>query len=92
MELREPELLGQEGTGTYALRLKDVFIGAEERMAEPARPFIARIRAAFVMLQCGMAVGVAQGAIDSMWRWRRSCHVNQFLEDRPDSCRPSWTR
>lgn len=87
VELREcPSFSAMEGTGTYALRLKDVFIGADELMADPAKPFIARIRAAFVMLQCGMAVGVAQGAIDSMWAVEAQLgHVNQFLEDRPDA-------
>jgi alkylation response protein AidB-like acyl-CoA dehydrogenase len=87
VELREcPSFSAMEGTGTYALRLKDVFVGADERMAEPAKPFIARIRAAFVLLQCGMAVGVTQGAIDSMWAVEAQLgHVNQFLEDRPDA-------
>ena len=65
VELREcPSFSAMEGTGTYGLRLKDVFIGADETMADPAKPYIARIRAAFVMLQCGMAVGVVQGAIE----------------------------
>ncbi|MBX3609002.1 MAG: acyl-CoA/acyl-ACP dehydrogenase [Hydrogenophaga sp.] len=85
VELREcPSFSAMEGTGTYALRLKDHFIGAGEIMADPAKPFIARIRSAFVMLQCGMAVGVVQGAIDSMWAVEDQLgHVNQFLEDRP---------
>jgi hypothetical protein len=53
-------------------------------MADPAKPFIARIRSAFVMLQCGMAVGVTQGAIDSMWAVEDQLgHVNQYLDDRP---------
>ena len=87
MELREcPSFSAMEGTGTYALRLTNVFIGADEVMAEPAKPFIARIRAAFVMLQCGMALGVTQGAIDSIWEVEAQLgHVNQFLEDRPDA-------
>ena len=87
VELRDcPSFAGMEGTGTWALRLKDHFIGADEIMADPAKPFIARIRAAFVMLQCGMAVGVTQGAIDSMWAVEAQLgHVNQFLEDRPDA-------
>lgn len=87
MDLREcPSFSAMEGTGTYALRLTNVFIGADEVMAEPAKPFIARIRAAFVMLQCGMAVGVTQGAIDSIWEVEAQLgHVNQFLEDRPDA-------
>ena len=81
-----PSFSAMEGTGTYALRLKNHFIGAGEIMADPAKPFIARIRSAFVMLQCGMAVGVTQGAIDSMWAVEDQLgHVNQYLEDRPDA-------
>ncbi len=85
VELREcPSFAGMEGTGTWALRLKDHFIGAGEIMADPAKPFIARIRGAFVMLQCGMALGVTQGAIDSMWAVEDQLgHVNQHLDDRP---------
>lgn len=87
VELREcPSFSGMEGTGTYGLRLRDHFIGADRIIAEPATPFIARIRAAFVMLQSGIAVGVTQGAIDSMWAVESQLgHVNQYLEDRPDS-------
>ncbi|NIM39916.1 MAG: acyl-CoA dehydrogenase [Hydrogenophaga sp.] len=85
VEMREcPSFSGMEGTGTFGLRLKDHFIGAGEIMANPAKPFIARIRGAFVLLQCGMAVGVTQGAIDSMWAVEDPLgHVNQYLEDRP---------
>jgi alkylation response protein AidB-like acyl-CoA dehydrogenase len=87
VELREcPSFAGMEGTGTYGIRLHDHFIGAGEIMALPTKPYIARIRGAFVMLQCGMAVGVTQGAIDSMWAVEDQLgHVNQFLDDRPDA-------
>lgn len=87
LELHDcPRFSGMEGTGTYALRLKDCFIGANQIIADPAKPFIAKIRPAFVLLQCGIAVGVIQGAIDSMWAVEQQLgHVNQFLEDRPDS-------
>lgn len=85
VELRDcPSFSAMEGTGTYALRVKDLFIGADDTIADPAKPFIARIRGAFVLLQCGMAVGVTQGAIDTMWAVEDQLgHVNQFLEDRP---------
>jgi alkylation response protein AidB-like acyl-CoA dehydrogenase len=80
-----PSFSAMEGTGTYALHLKDLFIGAANTIADPAKPTIARIRGAFVLLQCGMAVGITQGAIDSMWAVEAQLgHVNQFLEDRPD--------
>jgi len=87
VELREcPSFSAMEGTGTYALHLKNHFIGAADIIAEPAKPTIARIRAAFVMLQCGMAVGITQGAIDSMWAVEPQLgHVNQYLEDRPEA-------
>ncbi|MFY7905361.1 MAG: acyl-CoA dehydrogenase family protein [Burkholderiaceae bacterium] len=80
-----PKFSGMEGTGTYAVQCKDLFIGAEDMVADPARPFIRNIRAAFVMLQCGIAAGIIQGAIDSMWAVEDQLgHVNQFLDDRPD--------
>jgi alkylation response protein AidB-like acyl-CoA dehydrogenase len=87
VRLREcPSFSGMEGTGTYALRLDEVFVGPDEVIADPARPLVARIRAGFVLLQCGMAVGITQGAIDSMWAVEPQLgHVNQYLEDRPDA-------
>ena len=87
VELREcPSFSAMEGTGTYSIRLTDHFVGAADVIADPAKPLIARIRATFVMLQCGMAIGVTQGAIDSMWDVEAQLgHVNQFLDDRPDA-------
>jgi alkylation response protein AidB-like acyl-CoA dehydrogenase len=86
VELRNcPSFSAMEGTNTWAVRLTDHFIGADTLIADPARPFIGHVRAAFVLLQCGMGLGVTQGAIDSMWDVERSLgHVNEFLDDRPD--------
>ena len=86
VELRTcPSFSAMEGTNTWAVRLTDHFIGAAELVADPVRPFIGRIRAAFILLQCGMGLGVAQGAIDSMWTVERQLgHVNEHLDDRPD--------
>jgi alkylation response protein AidB-like acyl-CoA dehydrogenase len=73
-----------EGTSTYGLLLKDVLITAEDIVADPAKPFIKNIKASFILLQTGMGLGVAQGAIDSMWQVEDQLgKVNQFLEDRP---------
>lgn len=80
-----PEFSGMEGTGTYSVHCKDLFVGAADVVADPAKPTIARIRGGFVLLQCGIAAGVVQGAIDSMWAVEGQLgHVNQFLEDRPN--------
>ncbi|MDO9358083.1 MAG: acyl-CoA dehydrogenase family protein [Polaromonas sp.] len=85
-ELRNcPSFSAMEGTNTWAVRLTDYFVSAQDLIADPVRPFIGRIRAAFILLQTGMGLGVAQGAIDSMWKVERQLgHVNEFLEDRPD--------
>ena len=86
VELRNcPSFSAMEGTNTWAVRLTDYFVGAAQLIADPVRPFIGRIRAAFILLQTGMGLGVAQGAIDSMWTVERQLgHVNEFLDDRPD--------
>jgi alkylation response protein AidB-like acyl-CoA dehydrogenase len=82
---RCPVFSGMEGTGTYSVRLSNVFVPEENIIADPMRPFIAKIRAAFVLLQCGMGLGVIQGAIDSCWEVEDQLkHVNEFLHDRPD--------
>jgi alkylation response protein AidB-like acyl-CoA dehydrogenase len=87
VELRNcPSFSAMEGTNTWAVRLTDYFVGQKDLIADPVRPFIGRIRAAFILLQTGMGLGVTQGAIDSMWKVERQLgHVNEFLEDRPDA-------
>ena len=85
VELRHcPTFSAMEGTSTWSVRLIDVAIDADHVVADPVRPFIARIRAAFVLLQTGMGLGVAQGSIDSIWQVEDQLgHVNDFLDDRP---------
>ncbi len=79
-----PSFSAMEGTSTYGLHLKDVLITADDIVADPAKPFIKNIKASFILLQTGMGLGVAQGAIDSMWEVETQLgKVNQFLEDRP---------
>lgn len=87
IELRDcPSFSAMEGTNTWAVRLTDYRVGDGDLIADPVRPFIGRIRAAFILLQTGMGLGVAQGAIDSMWTVERQLgHVNEFLDDRPDA-------
>ncbi|HTH60179.1 MAG TPA: acyl-CoA dehydrogenase family protein [Paraburkholderia sp.] len=80
-----PEFSGMEGTSTWGVRVDNLFVGEDALIADPARPFIARIRAAFVLLQAGMALGIAQAGIDAMREVEPVLgHVNRFLEDRPD--------
>jgi alkylation response protein AidB-like acyl-CoA dehydrogenase len=85
VELRHcPNFSAMEGTSTWSVRLTDVLIDADAIVADPVRPFIGRIRGAFILLQTGMGLGVAQGSIDSMWQVEDQLgHVNEFLDDRP---------
>ncbi|MFD1702570.1 acyl-CoA dehydrogenase [Methylopila henanensis] len=86
VELRQcPVFSGMEGTSTWGLRLADVRIDDADLIADPAKPFIAKIRAAFILLQLGMGLGVTEGAIDSMLEVESVLeHVNQYLDNRPD--------
>jgi alkylation response protein AidB-like acyl-CoA dehydrogenase len=80
-----PTFSGMEGTGTFSVRVSDLFIGDADLIADPVAPYIKRIKGAFILLQTGMALGVVQGSIDSMWQVEQQLgHVNQYLEDRPD--------
>ncbi|MGR3496235.1 acyl-CoA dehydrogenase family protein [Citreimonas sp.] len=81
-----PKFSGMEGTSTWGIALKDFFVPEEDLIADPARPFIARVRARFILLQMGMGLGVVRGSIDDMEAVEDQLgHVNQFLTDRPDA-------
>ncbi len=80
-----PKFSGMEGTSTWAIPLQDYFVSPDQMIADPARPFVQRIRAAFVLLQVGIAAGIIQGAIDSIRDVEPVLgHVNQYLHNRPD--------
>ena len=86
-----PKFSGMEGTSTWAIPLKDYLVTEDQIIADPARPFIQRIRGAFVLLQVGIAAGVIQGSIDSIRDVESSLgHVNQYLHDRPDELRAEF--
>jgi alkylation response protein AidB-like acyl-CoA dehydrogenase len=79
-----PRLLALEGTRTFAVHFRDAFIPDSLVLADPAEPFIARVKAGFVLLQAGMGLGLIRGCITLMERADRSLgHVNRFLQDRP---------
>lgn len=74
-----------EGTRTFALRFDDVFVPEDWILADPAAPYLARIKAGFILMQTGMGIGLVAGCIDIMQRANRSLsHVNCFLDDRPE--------
>ena len=86
VELRQcPQFSGMEGTSTWGLRLENLHVGHDDLIADPARPFVGSIRAAFILLQTGMGLGVIQASLDAMLAVEETLgHVNQFLHDRPE--------
>jgi hypothetical protein len=86
-----PAFSALEGTSTFALRLDDVRVGPEWVLARDAADFIRSIRPSFVLLQCGLALGVIQGAIDSIRAVAGPPgHVNRYLDDQPESLTAEW--
>src|ERR1700759_1841672 len=55
--------LAMDGTGTYAVQFRDVFVPDDLILAEPAGPFVKKIRAGFILLQAGMAIGLIRDCI-----------------------------
>jgi alkylation response protein AidB-like acyl-CoA dehydrogenase len=77
--------LALDGTRTCSVAFRDVFIPRSLVLADPAAPFIARVKAGFILLQTGMGLGVIRGCVEVMRRSDESCgEINRYLEDRPD--------
>lgn len=74
-----------DATRTFAVQLRDVFVPAENVLADPAAAYIKRIRAGFILLQAGMALGLIRNCMDVMRKERGSLeHVNRYIERQPE--------
>jgi len=76
--------LAMDGTGTYGVQFRDVFVPDELILAEPAGPFVKKIRAGFILLQAGMALGLIKDCIQIMDEVQAPLgHVNRYLPQQP---------
>lgn len=76
--------LAMDGTGTYGVQFRDVFVPDTLILAEAAGPFVKKIRAGFILLQAGMAIGLIRDCIAIMKEVDGSLgHVNRFLPQQP---------
>ena len=76
--------LAMDGTGTFAVQFRDVFVPDELILAEQAAPFVKKIRAGFVLLQAGMALGLIRDCINIMDEAGPQLgHVNRYLPQQP---------
>ena len=81
----EHKFVAMDGTRTFAVQLRDVFIPDANVLADPIEPYLKRIRAGFVLLQAGMAIGLMRGCIDLMRQTKSALgHVNKYLEMQPE--------
>ncbi len=77
--------LAMDGTGTYAVQFRDAFIPDDQILAAPAMPFVKNIRAGFIMMQNGMALGLIRDCVAIMQGVRPSLeHVNCYIPQQPE--------
>jgi alkylation response protein AidB-like acyl-CoA dehydrogenase len=76
--------LAMDGTGTYGVQFRDVFVPDELILAEQAAPFVKKIRAGFILLQAGMGLGLIKDCIQIMDEVDAPLgHVNRYLPQQP---------
>jgi alkylation response protein AidB-like acyl-CoA dehydrogenase len=76
--------LAMDGTGTYAVQFRDAFVPDEMILADPAGPFVKKIRAGFILLQAGMALGLIRDCINIMDEVEPPLgHINRYLPQQP---------
>lgn len=74
-----------DATRTFSVQLRDVFVPAEDVLADRAASYIKDIRAGFILLQAGMALGLIRSCIDVMRQERGSLgHVNRYVACQPE--------
>jgi hypothetical protein len=76
--------LAMDGTGTYGVQFRDVFVPDDLILADPAGPFVKKIRAGFILLQAGMGLGLIKDCIAIMNEVDGPLsHVNRYLDQQP---------
>jgi alkylation response protein AidB-like acyl-CoA dehydrogenase len=76
--------LAMDGTGTYGVQFRDAFLSDDLILADPAGPFVKKIRAGFILLQAGMALGLIKDCIGIMDEVGGPLgHVNRYLPQQP---------
>ncbi|WP_441351263.1 MULTISPECIES: acyl-CoA dehydrogenase family protein [unclassified Tardiphaga] len=77
--------LAMDGTGTYGVQLRDVFIPDDQVLAASAMPFVKKIRAGFILMQMGMGLGLVRDCIELMQGVKPAlAHVNCYLPQQPE--------
>ncbi len=83
--MQNAHFIALEGTGTYTVGLRQVFVPDRDVITEDAVGFLPRIRQTFVLLQLGMAIGLARGIAQAMLADRRGRTTATFLPHQPEA-------
>lgn len=76
--------LAMDGTGTYGVQFRDVFVSDDLILADPAGPFVKKIRAGFILLEAGMALRLIKDCINIMNEVGGPLgHINRYLPQQP---------
>ena len=79
------DFMAMGGTATVAVSLKAVLIEDSFILADPIDAYLKRIRAGFVLMQCGMALGMVESSIALMKSVQGPLgHVNKYLDEQPE--------
>jgi alkylation response protein AidB-like acyl-CoA dehydrogenase len=84
--------LAMDGTGTYGVQFRDVFVPNDLILAETAGPFVKKIRAGFILLQAGMALGLIRDCVAIMDEVAAPLgHINRYLPQQPADFRQLYS-
>lgn len=79
------DFVAMGGTATRAVQIRDAFVPDDMILADPIDDYLKKIRPGFVLMQCGMAIGMIRSSIALMRQVERQLgHVNKYLEDQPE--------
>jgi len=80
------EFMAMGGTATRAVQFRDAFIPDKMILADPIDGYLQKIRPGFVLMQCGMAIGMIRSSIALMRQVEGQLgHVNKYLEEQPEA-------
>ncbi|MGB6009207.1 acyl-CoA dehydrogenase family protein [Castellaniella sp.] len=87
-----PTFSGMEGSGTYNVRLKNVYVPPEDVLsdAEHFDAYVQGFKPGFLLMQIGMGAGLVQASLDTIHATnQRLSHVNCYLDDQEDDLQPA---
>lgn len=82
--VRNARFIGMDGTNTFACQFRHVFLPDAQVICHPHEfnAFRDRTKAAFILMQMGMGLGLIDACVSMMKRSNKThAHVNRFLDD-----------